>query len=153
MEASPSQQSETVGDGGIMAAIAMAGGVNTAVGPTYIERIIRQLTRATGHEAILSCEGGDVTAIEFLSSVYSYAGALSALGIGRGSLVALLAPNRPEAIAVRYAANLLGACTKCDVEILAQVTSGCRESVSQPSFRQIPAYRSPIGAIRGIRPL
>jgi fatty-acyl-CoA synthase len=109
MEASPSQQSETVGEGGIMAAIAMAGGVNTAGGPTYIERIIRQLTRATGHKTILSCEGADITATEFLSSVYRHAGALLALGIGRGSLVALLGPNRPEAIAVRYAANLVGA--------------------------------------------
>jgi fatty-acyl-CoA synthase len=92
-----------------MAAIAMAGGVNTAGGPTYIERIIRQLTRATGHKTILSCEGADITATEFLSSVYRHAGALLALGIGRGSLVALLGPNRPEAIAVRYAANLVGA--------------------------------------------
>jgi fatty-acyl-CoA synthase len=91
-----------------MATTAMAGGVNTAAGPTYVERIIWQLTRA-GQNAILNCEGADVTAAEFLSSVYRHAAALSALGIGRESLVALLGPNRPEAIAVRYAANLLGA--------------------------------------------
>jgi fatty-acyl-CoA synthase len=91
-----------------MATTAMAGGVNTAAGPTYVERIIWQLTRS-GQYAILNCEGADVTATEFLSSVYRHAAALSALGIGRESFVALLGPNRPEAIAVRYAANLLGA--------------------------------------------
>jgi fatty-acyl-CoA synthase len=87
----------------------MEAAVNTAAGPTYIERIIWQLTHAAGRKAVLSCQGVDVTATELLAAIYSHARSLSALGIGRGSLVALLAPNRPEALAVRYAANFLGA--------------------------------------------
>src|ERR1700742_2700327 len=87
----------------------MAAGVKTADGSTYIERIIRQLGRAASRNTVLSCQGTDLTAAELVSSIYSHARALSALGIGRGALVALLAPNRPEALAVRYAANWLGA--------------------------------------------
>jgi acyl-coenzyme A synthetase/AMP-(fatty) acid ligase len=35
------------------------------------------------------------------------------LGIARGDLVAMYAPNRPEALAVRYATHLLGAASVC----------------------------------------
>ena len=48
---------------------------------------------------------------ELLASIYRYARALDGLGIGRGDLVALHAPNSPDALAVRYAAHLLGAAT------------------------------------------
>jgi fatty-acyl-CoA synthase len=83
--------------------------VQTTAGPTYIERIIGQLTRAGNRRPVLNWQGRDLSAADFLFSIYTYAGALSSLGIGRGSLVALLAPNCPDAIAVRYAAHLLGA--------------------------------------------
>jgi fatty-acyl-CoA synthase len=41
--------------------------------------------------------------------VFRYARALRGLGIGPGKLVALFAPNDPEAVAIRYAASLIGA--------------------------------------------
>jgi fatty-acyl-CoA synthase len=53
----------------------------------------------------------DVTGGALRRSIFRYARALRALGIGRGCLVALLAPNCPDALAIRYAANLLGAAT------------------------------------------
>jgi len=53
----------------------------------------------------------DVTGRTLRSAIFRYARALAALGIGRDTLVAQLAPNCPDALAIRYAANLLGAAT------------------------------------------
>ncbi len=58
---------------------------------------------------VIRYEGTNVTGRALRSAIYRYARALEALGVDRGSLVALFAPNRPEAIAIRYAANLIGA--------------------------------------------
>src|SRR4029079_5786862 len=55
--------------------------------------------------------GVTTSGAELLASTYRYARALDGIGIGRGDLVALHAPNRPEALGVRYAAHLLGAAT------------------------------------------
>jgi acyl-CoA synthetase (AMP-forming)/AMP-acid ligase II len=72
----------------------------------YISRLVASLADA-GSQTILRYRNEDVTANELLESIYRYARALATLGIGRGSLVALFAPNCPDAIAVRYAANLI----------------------------------------------
>ena len=72
----------------------------------YISRLVASLADA-GSQTILRYRNEDVTANELLASIYRYARALATLGIGRGSLVALFAPNCPDAIAVRYAANLI----------------------------------------------
>ena len=53
--------------------------------------------------------GQGIAAADLRASIFRYARALSSLGIGRGNLVALLAPNRPDALAIRYATNLVGA--------------------------------------------
>ncbi|QGZ59679.1 class I adenylate-forming enzyme family protein [Paraburkholderia acidiphila] len=58
---------------------------------------------------VIRYEGTNVTGRALSGAVSRYARALEALGIDRGSLVALFAPNRPDAIAIRYAANLIGA--------------------------------------------
>ena len=75
---------------------------------TYIESLVAVLDRA-GERPVLRHEGVDTTAAEFLAAIHRYARVLDGLGLGRGDLVALLAPNRPEALAVRYATHLLGA--------------------------------------------
>ena len=76
----------------------------------YLEPLIARLTEAGG-APVLRHEDRDTTAADLLKSVYRYARALAAIGIKRGSLITLFAPNRPDALAVRYAANLLGAAT------------------------------------------
>ena len=75
---------------------------------TYIARLVARLAAAP-HAALFTYRQQDVRAGEFLASVHRYARALQALGVARTSVVALLAPNAPDAIAIRYAANLLGA--------------------------------------------
>ena len=75
---------------------------------TYIHLLTRRLT-ADGGKAVFTWQGQEVAAGDFLASIHRYARALAAMGVQRSSVVALLAPNAPDAIAVRYAANLLGA--------------------------------------------
>jgi fatty-acyl-CoA synthase len=77
---------------------------------TYVEMLVAALERA-GDRPVVRRDGRDTTGRELLASTFRYARALDRLGVGRGNLVALFAPNRPEALAVRYAANLLGAGT------------------------------------------
>ena len=74
----------------------------------YIEGLVEALD-AAGGRAVLRHEGRDVAGAALLADVHRYARALDGLGIGRGDLVALLAPNSPDALAVRYAAHLIGA--------------------------------------------
>jgi fatty-acyl-CoA synthase len=76
----------------------------------YITRLVACLTDA-GPRIMLRHGNADITGGELLASIYRYARALMTLGIGRGSFVALFAPNCPEAITIRYAANLIGAGT------------------------------------------
>jgi fatty-acyl-CoA synthase len=75
---------------------------------TYIEGLVEALG-AAGARPVLRHEGHDVAGAALLTDVHRYARALDGLGIGRGDLVALLAPNSPDALAVRYAAHLIGA--------------------------------------------
>jgi fatty-acyl-CoA synthase len=74
----------------------------------YIEDLITALRQA-GDRTVLRRDGAGTTGAELLALVYRYARALEWLGIGRGDLVAVYAPNRPAALALRYATHLLGA--------------------------------------------
>jgi fatty-acyl-CoA synthase len=76
----------------------------------YISRLVACLGDA-GSRIMVRHGNVDITASELLASIHRYARALMTLGIGRGSFVALFAPNCPDAIAIRYAANLLGSGT------------------------------------------
>nr|WP_275586299.1 AMP-binding protein [Geodermatophilus normandii] len=62
-----------------------------------------------GRRPVLRHAGTDTTASELVAAASRHARALGSLGIGPGDLVALFAPNRPEALAVRYGAHLAGA--------------------------------------------
>src|ERR1700761_8940254 len=76
----------------------------------YVEVLLDQLEkRADG--TVLRYLDADVSGHAFSASIFRHARALAALGIGRGNLVAQFAPNCPDALAIRYAANLLGAAT------------------------------------------
>lgn len=79
-------------------------------GATYIDLLTRRLG-ASGGAPVLTFRGRAIGADAFLATIHRYARALAARGVERSSVVALLAPNAPDAIAVRYAANLLGAAT------------------------------------------
>ena len=71
----------------------------------YIERLTRRLA-ASGNRTCLRHNGQDIVAGDFLARIHRYARALRGLGVGRGDVVALLAPNHPEALAIRYGAPM-----------------------------------------------
>ncbi|MFI1200640.1 AMP-binding protein [Streptomyces sp. NPDC020883] len=75
----------------------------------YVEAIADVLSGHPSQPVITAADGRQVTAAEFRDTVYRFARELAAQGIGRGSTVSLFSGNRPEALAARYAANLLGA--------------------------------------------
>ena len=74
----------------------------------YIEGMIEALRQA-GDQPVLRRDGAATTGSELLTAIYRYARALESLGVARGDLVAMYAPNRPEALVLRYATHLLGA--------------------------------------------
>ncbi|UNO43030.1 AMP-binding protein [Streptomyces sp. MST-110588] len=74
---------------------------------TYVEDNLDALGAAPEREALVH-QGRRITAGEFRALVYRTARALLAQGVDRGQSVTLLSENRPEVLAVRYAANLLG---------------------------------------------
>jgi fatty-acyl-CoA synthase len=76
----------------------------------YIDALLDQLDQQSDR-AVLRYQDHDVTGKTLRSAIFRHARALATLGIGQGELVALLAPNCPDALAIRYAANLLGAAT------------------------------------------
>jgi fatty-acyl-CoA synthase len=76
----------------------------------YVDALLDQLGMRPD-KPVLRYLHTDVTGGSLRRSIFRYARVLEALGIGRGSLVALLAPNCPDALAIRYSANLLGAAT------------------------------------------
>ncbi|GAU70436.1 putative fatty acid--CoA ligase [Streptomyces sp. NBRC 110611] len=75
---------------------------------TYMEENLDVLSADPAHEAVVH-QGRRVTAGEFRSLVYRMARALRAQGVGPEATVTLLSGNLPEALAARYAANLVGA--------------------------------------------
>jgi fatty-acyl-CoA synthase len=76
----------------------------------YVDALLDQLENQPDR-AVVRYLDRDVTGGALRSAIFRHARALAALGVGRGALVALFAPNCPDALAVRYAANLLGAAT------------------------------------------
>ena len=103
MSASSSDRS----DAGAATVAETSPATRTATRP-YIEGMIESLRQA-GDRPVLRWDGADTTGSQLLAAIYRYARALESLGIARGDLVAMYAPNRPEALALRYATHLLGA--------------------------------------------
>jgi acyl-coenzyme A synthetase/AMP-(fatty) acid ligase len=79
-------------------------------GAVYIDLLLTRLVQG-GNSQVLHYKGRWISATDLLKSIFQYARVLAGIGIERGSVVALFAPNCPEALAIRYAANLLGAAT------------------------------------------
>ncbi|GJH10504.1 AMP-binding protein [Caballeronia novacaledonica] len=77
---------------------------------SYVDVLLDQLD-AHADRAVLRYLDEDVTGGALRASIYRYARALASFGITRGALVAMFAPNCPDALAIRYATNLLGAAT------------------------------------------
>jgi fatty-acyl-CoA synthase len=73
-----------------------------------VEQIVTALS-AAGERVVLRHPDGETTGTELLAAIRRYARALDSLGIGTGDLVAQYAPNRPDALAVRYATHLVDA--------------------------------------------
>ncbi|MCK7623530.1 AMP-binding protein [Streptomyces sp. RS10V-4] len=76
---------------------------------SYVETLLAALARDPGRTAVTTADGEDVTAGALHDTVHRMAAVLGTRGIGRGRTVSLLSRNRPEVLAARYAANLLGA--------------------------------------------
>src|SRR6202021_3068840 len=73
----------------------------------YIVKLLRELRRA-GRSTVLCYRDESLSGEALLALIFQYARVLRDLGIRRGNLLGMFAPNRPEAIAVRYAAHVLG---------------------------------------------
>jgi fatty-acyl-CoA synthase len=84
--------------------------VGKAAFQSYVDALLNQLEKRPDR-AVLRYRDHDETGTDLRRSIFRHARALAALGIGRGNLVAQFAPNCPDALAIRYAANLLGAAT------------------------------------------
>ncbi|MFG2141326.1 AMP-binding protein [Streptomyces sp. NPDC048650] len=81
-----------------------------ATGPAcYVELLLAALARDPGRPALIDADGAEVTAGALHATVHRMAAVLARHGIGRGRTVSLLSGNRPDVLAARYAANLVGA--------------------------------------------
>jgi fatty-acyl-CoA synthase len=76
----------------------------------YIAKLLREL-RSAGRSTVLRYRDENLSGEALLALIFRYARVLRDLGIRRGTLLGMFAPNRPEAIAIRYAAHVLGAAT------------------------------------------
>jgi fatty-acyl-CoA synthase len=76
----------------------------------YIAKLIGALRRAE-RSIVLRYRDESFSGEALLTLIFRYAQVLRDLGIGRGTLLGMFAPNHPEAIAIRYAAHVLGAAT------------------------------------------
>src|SRR4029077_20202198 len=76
--------------------------------PVYVSRLVARLDQA-GSSIVLKYRDETITGHAFLASIFRFARALSNIGVGPNSLVALLAPNHSDALAIRYASNMIGA--------------------------------------------
>jgi fatty-acyl-CoA synthase len=83
---------------------------STAAFRPYIDALLDQLENRSDRTVLRYLEN-DVTGNTLRVAIFRHARALAALGIGRGALVALISPNCPDGLAIRYAASLLGAAT------------------------------------------
>jgi fatty-acyl-CoA synthase len=73
-----------------------------------VEQVVAALD-AAGDRVVLRHPDGETTGADLLAAIHRYARALAGLGIGTGDLVAQYGPNRPDALAVRYATHLIDA--------------------------------------------
>jgi fatty-acyl-CoA synthase len=80
------------------------------VNDVYIVKLLRELRRV-GRSTVLRYRDENLSGEALLTLIFQYARVLRDLGIRRGTLLGMFAPNRPEAIAIRYAAHVLGAAT------------------------------------------
>ena len=76
--------------------------------PIYIDQLIASL-RARSDATVVREHGRDTTARQLLELIFRYANELDGCKVSHGSVVALIATNTVDALAVRYAVNLLGA--------------------------------------------
>ncbi|MFM0201855.1 AMP-binding protein [Paraburkholderia fungorum] len=81
-----------------------------AIDRLYVDVLLEQLNTRS-NRTVLRYRHTDITGDNLRRAIFRYARALESLGIGRGSVVALLAANCPDALAIRYAANTLGSTT------------------------------------------
>jgi fatty-acyl-CoA synthase len=79
---------------------------------TYVDSLVAAPDRAGDRPAVRR-DGRDTTGRELLSTIHRYARALDRLGADPGRLVGLSAPSRPDVLALRSAANLIGAASVC----------------------------------------
>ncbi|WP_407158486.1 AMP-binding protein [Bradyrhizobium sp. STM 3557] len=82
--------------------------MNTRPAPIYLDKLLAQLELA-GRSTVVRHQGSHLSGEALRAMIFQYARVLYDVGITRGKLVAMFAPNRPEAIAIRYAAHILGA--------------------------------------------
>jgi fatty-acyl-CoA synthase len=76
----------------------------------YVDVLLEQLVAADRHP-VVTAGGRAVSGSALAAMIARYARSLDLLHIGRGDLVALFAPNVPDALAIRYAAHVVGAAT------------------------------------------
>ncbi|GAA2610881.1 AMP-binding protein [Streptomyces tubercidicus] len=77
---------------------------------SYTDVLLDVLARDRARPVLTMGDGGaEVTAGALHDTVHRMAAVLAGRGIGPGRTVSLLSGNRPEVLAARYAANLLGA--------------------------------------------
>jgi fatty-acyl-CoA synthase len=93
----------------------------------YIVKLLRGLRRA-GCSTVLRYRDQSLSGKALLALIFQYTRVLRDLGISRGTLLGMFAPNRPEAIAIRYAAHVLGAAT---VFLSAPPTESQRQALLQ----------------------
>ena len=74
----------------------------------YVEDLLEVLA-VDPHRTVVRRGGVDTSAAELATAIHRYARVLDEVGVRRGDLVAMYAPNRVEALAVRYATHVLGA--------------------------------------------
>ncbi|WP_411127445.1 AMP-binding protein [Streptomyces sp. x-19] len=76
---------------------------------SYVDLVLAVLARDPDRPVVTAADGHEVTAGALHATVHRMAATLRAHGVGRGQTVSVLSRNRPEALAARYAVNLLGA--------------------------------------------
>ncbi|WP_078969778.1 AMP-binding protein [Streptomyces natalensis] len=76
---------------------------------SYVEPLLAALAQDPDRPALIDADRTEITAGALHATVHRMAAVLTARGIGRGRTVSLLSNNRPEVLAARYAANLVGA--------------------------------------------
>jgi fatty-acyl-CoA synthase len=97
----------------------------TSENDLYIAKLLRALRRA-GRSTVLRYQDESFSGEALLTLIFRYAQVLRDLGVRRGTLLGMFAPNHPEAIAIRYAAHVLGAAT---VYLSAPPTEGRRRAL------------------------